>query len=219
MDGYIHCLITLLHTFKTGTSQRRIYQKRQKKAAVQSHVVSQSLDDSTSTANIIEDQNQDKDVEAPLTTSIKKNRNVLLGIIDIQCGLLDEMASLNILSHEDLDAITCQRAIYGKINKLLDDVVAMSSDQQEQFLLALEQTNQGHVSQYIKLDGIPPENDADDWPVRACEEEMRLIEVNRPKFIELVDSRNGLLDEMLSAGCISYAQRQHIESGSSARGK
>ena len=50
----------------------------------------------------------------------------------------------------------------------------------------------------------------DDWPLYYYSESTRL-NANRSRITKLIDTRNGLLDEMFSAVCINDRQRHFIE--------
>jgi len=68
----------------------------------------------------------------------------------------------------------------------------MSDEKKRAFLNALDKTQQKHV------------------PLFHCTE-IRRMSKNSAKLIELIDSRNGLLDKMLSVSSINKQQKRSVE--------
>ena len=51
-----------------------------------------------------------------------------------------------------------------------------------------------------------------DWPLLYYKEFL-IFSINKSKLVDLIDSRNGLLDEMLAVDCINSRQKHYIETG------
>jgi hypothetical protein len=132
--------------------------------------------------------------------------------VDIQHGLLDELRALDVITHQQFDEIRSQRTVSGRVNQLLNIVVQMPDAQQEQFLTALQNTQQIHVSELIRGKGNANTLNRDMWPVRCCME-WRTVNKNWVKLVELIDLKCGLLEELLSEGCITHRQMQTIKAG------
>ena len=77
---------------------------------------------------------------------------------------------------------------------------------------ALDQTQQKHASNFIRGKGKHEAEYGDDWPL-DCYPPSTRMNINKSRIIDLIDTRNGLLDEMLSADCINMRQIHHIEEG------
>ena len=54
--------------------------------------------------------------------------------------------------------------------------------------------------------------DGEHWPLRYCAEVNRMT-VNTSKLRELIDTRNGLLNEMFAVECTNNRQKHWIEEG------
>jgi len=144
-----------------------------------------------------------------LITNIKTLRNKLLPIIDINFDQLDELRTLQILTSEQREVTNSKQTISTRVGQLLDNVISLSNEQLEQFVKALELTNQKHVVNYIQSNGVRV-NTNEDWPVYYTQ----LIEVSDKIYstlVEVIDSRNGLLDELISTGCLNNQHEEFIE--------
>jgi len=119
---------------------------------------------------------------------IKEHRSSLMYYIIFAHGLQDELRP--VLTDEQVETIQSELLQSNKIGQLLGYVVDMPLDKQEQFLQALEKTSQKHVANFIRQKGqrATGEN-SDEWPLLACEAELRSFDTNWSKLIELVDSR------------------------------
>lgn len=65
-------------------------------------------------------------------------------IIDIQCGLLDELRIKAVLDQEQIELIESKQQLL--VSQLLDNVNKMPSEQRKQFLSALDRTQLSHVT-------------------------------------------------------------------------
>jgi hypothetical protein len=83
----------------------------------------------------------------------------------------------------------------------------LSHQQQKQFLVALFKTQQAHVNNFIVSNGRRPSADEQNWPLYGTDDYNR-IDLKWTELIELIDSVNGLLDEMVAAGCINVHHKQ-----------
>jgi hypothetical protein len=92
---------------------------------------------------------------------------------------------------------------------LFDAVNKLSLQQQEQFLLALENTQQSHVTNYLRNGGSVPALYTENWPL-FVDNQWKRVEENLWRLKELIDTRNGLLDELLSVQLVNNQQKQVI---------
>jgi hypothetical protein len=77
-------------------------------------------------------------------------------------------------------------------------------------LLALYKNGQIHVNNFILANGHRTPQDGENWPLSMIVKQTYYIS----KFPELsnnIDTQNGLLDELLSVGCINEEQKQKVE--------
>jgi Caspase recruitment domain len=142
------------------------------------------------------------------TLSLK--HSALQNIILTEYGLLDELFSTGIFSEHEAEQIKCDSTPTGKVSKMLNHIAQMSNEQQQQFLAALDKTDQSHITQFIRHDGKKPDIGTDNWPIYP-DNQWSKIKDNWRQLIELIDSRNGLLDELLSVGCINNRQKQAVD--------
>lgn len=80
---------------------------------------------------------------------------------------------------------------------------SISKEKKEAFLNALDQTQQKQAANFLRGNGERVAEFGDDCT------KSNILQTNRKKLIELTDRMNGLLDEMLTAECIS--NRQNIQ--------
>ena len=151
-----------------------------------------------------------EDDDRSLSCVIQHLCNDLLQVIDIEYGLVDWLISLNLLIYEQSYVIQNKPVLVDRISHLLDDVISWSEDQQEQFLHALDMTQQTHVVMYIRTEGIYSAEYGDNWPL-AESQGVKALHRNHVKFIELTDYTNGLLEELFYMHFLSYRQMQQIE--------
>jgi hypothetical protein len=109
--------------------------------------------------------------------TIQRMRTVLTSIVDIQHGLLDELRALDVITHQQFDEIRSQRTPSSRVDQLLNIVVQMSDAQQEQFLTALQNNQQVHVSELIRAKGNRRVSNRGMRPALCCSEWRRLIKI------------------------------------------
>ena len=101
--------------------------------------------------------------------------------------------------------------------EILELVKELTADAQhlaqkkELFLGALTQAHNKHVSNFIRGNGKRAAEFGDEWPLRNCGPEMERLRDYRDRFIDLVDSSNGLLDIMFATKCINDSQLRQFE--------
>jgi hypothetical protein len=136
---------------------------------------------------------------------IKNLRSDLLRMIDIEYGLLDGLVRLDVLTPSQVEVIQSKSLGVQRTEQLLDYVVNSTHHQINQFLEALNRTDQSYVVAYIQENGIYAVENGDNWPLYASSK-RRWSEINRLKVIKLLDLKCGLLDELLSVGCVNWQQ-------------
>jgi len=138
----------------------------------------------------------------------------LLYMINIDNGLLDALVHDGLLTEQQVEVIQEPSSYYEQISRMIETIMAqaVSDDIMNQFLRVLDQMQHKHVSNYVRGEGQWASDFEDYWPVYHCQTERSLMEQNFSKFIESIDSRNGLLDEMFAAFCITSQQKQYLES-------
>lgn len=126
-------------------------------------------------------------------------------LIDPDSGLLDALRRLAVLTEPQLEHIANQLTVTGRVNRLLADVVAASSDKQlADFMTALVKTGQKHVAAFIRASGRRTAKHGDDcWPVLAAGDRIRALDANLERIVDLIDSRCGLLEELRRSACSS----------------
>jgi hypothetical protein len=88
-------------------------------------------------------------------------------------------------------------------------VVKLTPDKQDKFLIALDNNNQKHIANYIRANGDRSKAAAN-WPLLKSYE-IKKWDYNRSNIVNFLGARNGLLGEMLAAGCINNRLKQEIE--------
>jgi hypothetical protein len=136
---------------------------------------------------------------------IKNLRSDLLRMIDIEYGLLDELVRLDVLTPLQVEVIQSKSFDDQRTEQLLDYVVNSTHHQRNQFLEALNRTDQSHVVAYIQGNGIYAAENGDNWPLYASSK-RRWLDRNRRRVIELLGLKCGLLDELLSVDCVNWRQ-------------
>jgi hypothetical protein len=133
-------------------------------------------------------------------------------MIDVEHGLIDEMLSLDALPSELIDVIICLPGSNNQIEELINYVKNSSSVIQKRFLVALYNTGQKHVNNFILAMGQRSKGEYVNWPLLDCIEGI-LITKYFSELIKSVDSNSGLLDELLEAGCINSRHQKSVASG------
>jgi hypothetical protein len=135
----------------------------------------------------------------------------LIEIINCDHSLLDEMKRKRLISHRQREDLLRKISNFDAAEQLFEYVVKMSAAQHENFLVALDEAGQQHVANYIRENGNRTAACEDNWPL-ADSEFLSDLENNWSQLIDIVDSRNGLLDELLSVRCINNRLKESLES-------
>lgn len=159
----------------------------------------------------MEERNTATDTAHGLTEAVKNCRKDLLAIIDVDFGLLNLLESSDLLTSDQIEDAKCKPTTGGRIDCLLNYVSSFQESKIEEFLSALEHTQQVHVAKYIRCHGRLSETDLDrnEWPFQKCEAEFKCYKSNWSKLVDFIDSEYGLIDELFSIG---FLNRQHRES-------
>ena len=91
------------------------------------------------------------DVVPSLLSNVRRLKSDLAHIIEPDCGLMDELLSLEVLTDVQLAEVCSEETVFERNDTLLD--LLESEDQCEQFIVALEQTDQQHVVNYLSQHG------------------------------------------------------------------
>jgi hypothetical protein len=143
-------------------------------------------------------------------SALESQRNQLIYMIELEYGLLDTLCCMDLLTEQQIDVIQSQPIVSSQVSTMLDYVIQLPCDKQEEFLVALENSQQSHVATYIRSDGVRPDENSQCWPIKFTDEGQRMFRCKR-NFCDQVDSGNGLLDELLSRDCISDRHKETIE--------
>ena len=160
-----------------------------------------------------EDHEQSSERIDEFSSFIKKEINNLILLMTTQFGLLEELESNNVLTSMQVSFIQDKDSYRGQVRKLFEEITRDTiSAEKLAFLRELDLTLQKHVSNFIRDNGERAAEYGDHWPLCYCTEFTRLA-TQRSKLIDLIDTRNSLLDEMLSANSINTRQIHYIEEG------
>jgi hypothetical protein len=141
---------------------------------------------------------------------INKRTNDLIEIVDARSDLINELHVRGVLNNGDLEELTAMTTNLKKVTYILNIVSKMTIDKQELFFSALDATRQSHVSNFIRTNGIRSADD-DVWPLIKGDAEIRMWDGKRIQFVERVDARNGLIDELFAAESITHLQKEAIQ--------
>jgi len=160
------------------------------------------------------DQAQSSESVDEITSFIKRDMNNLMYMMKTQYGLLDELVSNNVLNTQQVSLIQEKDSCSGKTRQLLEEITreSMSDETKETLFNALDQTQQKHVSNWIRGKGERVDEYGDLWPLWYSTE-WRSMTANRSNLVTLIDPRNGLLDAMLSTDCVNVQQKHTVERG------
>jgi hypothetical protein len=150
--------------------------------------------------------------------NIRKLRSVLCHMIDVHHGLLPVLRQAHVLDDDQINQIANKPTPYSATDQLLDVIVELPRRKQKPFLNALFKTGQKHVNNYIVSSGRQPSANEENWPLYGSDT-CDHINVKWSELTETLDSVNGLLDELLLAGCISREHQRSIESRETCVGK
>ena len=162
-----------------------------------------------------EEQKQSSECIDAFSSFIKSEMEDLEYFLQTRYGLLEVLVCNNVLTSKQVSIIQEKDSDRSQVRQLLEEITrqTISDEKKEAFMRALDQTKQKHVSNFIRGNRKRSAEYGDDWPLLCCTEFTKL-EANRSKIIDLIDTRNGLLDYMLSADCISTRRIHLIEEGS-----
>jgi hypothetical protein len=151
----------------------------------------------------------DKGVGGQLSETIDRLRTLLVMFMRVDEGLLRELCTLGIITREQTNDIRSKPTSDGTADQLLTIVAGLPDTKQEEFLVALSNNQQTHVSAYMRAKGDLFHIYRDLWPLCLCTE-YRIIQEERNKLIELIDCDCGLLDELFFAGFLSDRQMKSV---------
>jgi hypothetical protein len=116
------------------------------------------------------DATEEKTQRGKYSETIQRLRSNLMLMMDTEWGLLDELITLDVITHNEADEVQNERTRESRAAQLLNLVMKMSDAQQEQFLIALDNNQQTHVSEYIRANGELESLNKDKWPLLFCDE-------------------------------------------------
>jgi len=148
--------------------------------------------------------------EDDVTPTAQKYIAQLSEFIEVQYGLPDELRSKGWLSVEQFENIRSIRTMTSAARLLLNLLSDRSHQEQEIFLEALNATHQKHVVNFIRRGG---QRASDDWSLWADEQIKSKINNSWRMLVEIIDTRTGLLDELVIKKCISWRQKRSIDNG------
>lgn len=152
------------------------------------------------------------------SSNIRRLRNGLCNMIDVENGFLDKLRQKAVLNDHDTEQINNELNVVSKTNKLLDIAIDMTVQQQKLFLLALFETGQVHVNNYIISNGHRQSQNENRWPLYNSEE-YDLLAATCREMIEILDTDTGLLDELLAVQCITVRHKEKIDVCNTPAGK
>jgi hypothetical protein len=135
--------------------------------------------------------------------AIESWREQLIRFINVDYGLLDDLCALGVITSQQIGETDNK-------GQLLDLIVMIPDELQEQFLVALNNNQQAHVSEYIRVNGKLSELNKERWPLPLCHE-RDVLDKKRNQLMELIDMKCGLLDELFSVGFINNRQMKSIQ--------
>ena len=98
------------------------------------------------------------DETSPTLASIRRLKSQLPDLIEPECGLLDQLVGLEVLSDREYDKICAgDKAKYELNDAVLDRLT--SEEQCRKFLQALQDTGQQHVVNFITQNGGQNKNE------------------------------------------------------------
>jgi Caspase recruitment domain len=109
--------------------------------------------------------------------TIESMRSNLTRCMNPDDGLLDELLAAGVITHQQDEVIRSQWTHSDRVDQLLTFVINMPDEKQEQFLVALDNNQQTHVSAYIRSKENLSSLDQDSRPLYLCKE-FRIIEKN-----------------------------------------
>ena len=125
--------------------------------------------------------------------------------IDPEHGLLDEMVSTEVISPTDDQYVRSMSGSYEMSRKLVEVLMRKSDDAFDGFIMALNQTEQSHVSYLLT-------GKSESGKVPMSDEHHRTLATKIGQLCQFIDPENGLLDEMVSTEVISLTHADYIRS-------
>lgn len=145
--------------------------------------------------------------------SIKALRTELKSFVDVDHGLLDRLVDNDVLTDDQVKVIKTERTRSERVSHMLDDIIRISSDQVSHLFRALDDTQQNHVSNYVRANGRWTEEYGDEWPLQCNEKLIRTLAKNKTTMIEMIDCDLGLLDDMVTTRSINDQQYEAVKAG------
>ena len=137
---------------------------------------------------------------------ILENKERLVNCIDITTDLTLGLRSRGILTQSQFRTLNDSREDYSSIGLMLDFIHRRLDENTEVKLVAvLEEAQHKHVANFIRGLGQRTQEFGNDWPLG--DSEIQALDDNLAQLNDLIDSKNGLLESMLAAGCITGIQR------------
>jgi hypothetical protein len=161
----------------------------------------------------MEERNTATNTSHGLVEAIKNCRQDLLTIIDVDFGLLNLLKSRDLLTSDQIEKIERHQTTADRVSCLLNYVSGFHESKIEEFLSALEQTQQVHVTKYIRCHGCLSELgvDRNEWPLQKCESEFKYFKSSLSKLVDFIDSKHGLIDELFTVGFLNRQHRERVE--------
>jgi len=91
------------------------------------------------------------DVVPSLLSNVMRLKSDLAHIIEPDCGLMDQLFSLEVLTDIQLAEVCSQETVFERNDTML--YLLESEDQCEQFIVALQRTDQQHVINFLSQNG------------------------------------------------------------------
>ena len=134
---------------------------------------------------------------------LRGNRMKLIELIDLVCGLLDELLSEGCISERQMKSIKAKQTPADQNSLLLDVFYRKSLADFRKFLICLKRTRQSFVASLLsKTCEFHPVSD----------EVKSRFHKHRTVLLEHIDMKTCLLAELIATDCISSRQRGYIES-------
>jgi hypothetical protein len=141
---------------------------------------------------------------------VSAQRSKLREFIETDYGLLRELLALSVLNYQQVEIIQQESLKNSRVDKLLDYITRISHELQKKLLLALYKNGQIHVNNFILANGHRTTEDGENWPL-GDDRKVDILFSKWPELSTNIDTQNGLLDELLSVGCINEEQKQNVE--------
>jgi hypothetical protein len=149
-------------------------------------------------------------VDDPKAINMLDERNpILIELLDVKNGLLDELLSVGCINTLHKQAIENENKDAHQKNELLLKIMLRRSiGDYSKFIGCLTKTKQHQVA-YLLGAKLQPGHE----PLTEVQKSMLVR--NRSSLVELIDTERGLIAEMYAAGCITWRQKDFIETPTS----